>query len=326
LIGALTIEEYGLVDGIPGLDLAFNSLEDVDISGMDLMDLCTGSDWDADDEDLSTKVSRLAKNTHSATRIVKLLEAWTQPTLQLELNSFSTSSPKSDFDFGRYFSSHVSLPKLSESECLLKFRKLRQLQDVEISNLVDRMGTIACDLYYSRDYAAAESWYRRIVTAKQRIRWHKPEQTLLACVQVPECVLLQGRYTEVQQLHKDLHTKIERILGSEHPISILSRLLKGRILHDLGHLVEADAVFRQGLQICLRSLGLVHPETLRALESLGSSLRDLRRDAEAQGLYETIVYIRFQCMKAAGEVGGFEMSMLWAMNKLAGGLDRGHEI
>jgi tetratricopeptide (TPR) repeat protein len=322
LIGALTIEEYGLSDGIPILDLASNSLEDVNISGIDLMDLCTGSDRDIDEEDLSTNVSRLAKNTPPVTRIVQLLEAWTQPSLQFELNPFSTSSSKINFDFSRYFSSHVSLPKMSESECLLKFRKLRQLQDVEISNLVDRMGTIACDLYYSRDYAAAESWYRRIVTAKQRIRWHKPEQTLLACVQVPKCVILQGRYSEVQQLHKDLHTKIERILGSEHPISILSRVLKGQILYELGHLVEADAVLRQGLQICLSSLGLVHPETLRALESLGSSLRHLRRDAEAQGLYETTAYLRFQCMRSAGEVGGFEISTLWVMNKLAEGLDR----
>jgi tetratricopeptide (TPR) repeat protein len=211
---------------------------------------------------------------------------------------------------------------MSKSECLIKFRKLRQLQDVEICNLVDRMGTIACNLHNSRDYAAAESWCRRIVTAKQRIKWHKPEQTLLACVIIPECVLLQGRYGEVQQLHKDLHTKIERILGSEHPISIFSRLLKGHILYNLGHHAEVDIVYRQVLQICLSSLGPNNPDTLLALESLGLNLVDLRRDAEAQGLYETTIYLRYQGMKASGEVGSFQMDVLWEMYMLAGVLDR----
>jgi tetratricopeptide (TPR) repeat protein len=180
---------------------------------------------------------------------------------------------------------------MSESECLIKFRKLRQLQDVEISDLANQMGTIACDLYDSGDYSAAESWYRRIVTAKQRIKWHKPEQTLWACVQIPNCVLHQGRYSEVQQLHKDLHTKIERILDSDHPILILSQLLKGHILQNLGHRAEADAAYRQVLQICLSSLGLHHPATLLALQSLGLSLIRLRMDAETQGLFETTICV-----------------------------------
>jgi hypothetical protein len=103
LIGALTIEEYGLSDGIPSLDLDSNGLEDVDISGMDLIDLCTGSDWGVGGEDPSTNVSRLARITTPAntSRIVKLLEAWTQPSLQSELYPFPTSS-NSRFYFGRF--------------------------------------------------------------------------------------------------------------------------------------------------------------------------------------------------------------------------------
>jgi hypothetical protein len=185
LIGALTIEECELSD-IPTLDLASTSLQDVDVSRMDLMDLCTGSDCDVDEEDASTNISHRARITTPAntSRIAKLLEPLTQPSLQFELYPFPTSA-KSSFDFRRYFSSHDPLPKMSESECLIKFRKLRQLRDVGISNLVDRMGTIACKLYNSGDFATAEIWYRRIVTAKQRIKWHKPEQTLWTCVQIP---------------------------------------------------------------------------------------------------------------------------------------------
>jgi tetratricopeptide (TPR) repeat protein len=323
LIGALTIEEYGLSDGIPSLDLASDGLEEVNISGIDLMDLCTGSDCDVDEEDPSTNVSRLDRITTPAnpSRIVKLLEAWTQPSLQFELYPFPTSSSKSYFDFRQFFSSHISLPKMSELECLIKFRKLRQLKDVEISNFVDRMGIIATGLYSSGDYAAAETWYRRIVTAKQRIKWHKPEQTLWACVHIPDCVLRQGRYSEVQQLHKDLHTKIEQILGSEHPISIWSQRLKGNTLQTMGLSAAADGVYRQVLQIFLSSLGINHPETLLSLENLGRSLIQVGRHAEAQGLFETIISLRFQGMKTSGKVADFQIEVLRVMNMLAVALD-----
>jgi tetratricopeptide (TPR) repeat protein len=324
LIGALTIEEYGLSDDISSLDLASNSLQEVNISGIDLMDLCTGSDCDVDEEAPSTNVSRLARITTPAnpSRIVKLLEAWTQPSLQFELYPFPTSSSKSRYDVPQYFSSHISLPRMSKSECLIKFRKLRQLKDVEISNLIDRMGIIASDLYNSRDYATAETWYRRIVTAKQRIKWHKPEQTLWACVHIPDCVLRQGRYSEVQQLHKDLHTKIEQILGSEHPISIWSRRSKGLILQTLGLPAEADGVYRQVLQIFLSGLGVNHRDTLLTLENLGLSLIQLRRYAEAQSLFETIISLRFQSMKAGGKVADFQIDVLWDMSFLSIVLDR----
>jgi tetratricopeptide (TPR) repeat protein len=325
LIGALTIEEYGLSDDIPSLDLASNSVEDANISRMDLMELCTGSDWHADEEDPSTDVSSLARIAApaKASPIVKLLEAWTQQSLQFELYPFpTTSNSPSNFDFSRLFSSQTPITKISESECLRKFQKLRQLQDVEISNLVDRMGTIAQKRYNSRDYATAESWYRRIVTAKQRIKCHKPEQTLWACVHIPDCVLREGQCREAQQLHKDLDTRIEQILGSEHPISIWSRRLKGDILFNLGDLAEADVVHRQLLQTCLSSLGLNHQYTFLALESLGLILIEFRKGAEARGLFETSICLRFRGMKALNKSRDFKLGTLSAMAMLAGGLDR----
>jgi tetratricopeptide (TPR) repeat protein len=115
--------------------------------------------------------------------------------------------------------------------------------------------------------------------------------------------------------------KINQILGSEHGISIKSRLLKGHILQGLGHPAEADAVYRQVLQICLSSLGVNHPETLISLEGLGRSLMQLGRVAEAQGLFETIISLRFQRMKASDKVAGFQTDVLWAMNMLGDVLD-----
>jgi tetratricopeptide (TPR) repeat protein len=322
LVGALTIEEYGLSDDIPNLDLASNSLGDVDIAGMDLMDLC--SDWDVDEEDPPANESHLVKSKGltDTSRLIKLLQTWTQSSLQFELFPFPTSS-NTIFDPSRiFFSNNSSFSNMSESECLIKFRKLRQLQDEEISNLVNRMGVIASDLFNARAYATAEIWYRRTVAAKQKIKWHKPEQTLWACVQIPECVRLQGRYDEVeQQLHQDLHAKIERILGSDHPISVYSRLLKGETLDILGHPEEAEAVYRQVLQIHLINLGIKHPGTLYALERLGSCLIGLKRNTEAQRLCEITIYLRFQTTKTSGKVGDFELDVLASINMVAQGLD-----
>jgi tetratricopeptide (TPR) repeat protein len=47
----------------------------------------------------------------------------------------------------------------------------------------------------------------------------------------------------------------------------------------------------------------------------------LGRVAEAQGLFETIISLRFQRMNASDKVAGFQMDVLWAMNMLGVALD-----
>ncbi|KUJ06781.1 uncharacterized protein LY89DRAFT_396785 [Mollisia scopiformis] len=314
LFGLLTIEEFG---GIPDLDLSSNNFEGVNMSDVDLMDLCNGSDSDVG-EVLPENDSRLVNFTSPAktSRLDKLLETWTQSGLQFELYPFPESSNRS-FDT-RYFTSNTSaLPKMSESECLTKFRKLRHLAVVEVSNLAGRMMTIAKGLYMSRDFASAERWYRRIVTAKQKIRWHKPEETLQACLAVLSCLRHQGRYSESQQLHNDLHAKIEVILGNDHRISIRSQELKAEILYYLGHSAESEAIDRQILQIQLSSFGVRHAETLTSLGNLGSDLVRHKRCPEAQRLLEAVISFRYQAMKAPGAIANNELGFLYSMTCLA---------
>jgi len=213
LFGALIIDEYGLSDDILNLELVSNSLEYVDISGTDLIDLYTGSDWVIIEEDPSTNEYSLARiiTPTNASRMVKILKPCTQPTLLFEPDPFPTSFNHL-FDVFRLFSSNISsLPKMSKSKCLIKFRKLGQLQNMEINNLINRMGAIAFDLYESEDYATAESWYRRIVTAKQRINGtnqSKPYWLVFKFLTV--CIIK----ADMARLNNYIKTYMRRLSGS----------------------------------------------------------------------------------------------------------------
>jgi tetratricopeptide (TPR) repeat protein len=300
LIGALTIEECD----IPLLDLASDSLGADDISGSDLMDLCSrcGS---AQKENIicrmqswSTRLSTSIKTSQAFGNFGKSSHFG----LQCELYPFPTASSQSYVVYRpQYFSSGFLKPRVSDSECKIKLQKLKYMQDTEIIHLVEVMGARAEELYDQGCYDTAETWFRGVVRAKKLVHWYKPHQTLWACLHVVGCVQLQDRYKEAQQLQQGLHGTIERMLSADHNISVRSRKLNAEILGHLGFMAEEEVVRRQVLQICLTTLGARHLETIDALEDLGCALELLRRHGEARPLLETSLHFWLGTAKNSGD-------------------------
>jgi tetratricopeptide (TPR) repeat protein len=315
LIGALTIEECD----IPFLDLSSNSLGTSDIVGSDLLDLCSRGD-SAQGESIISRMQSWSKSSSSSIDSSQTSEKlWnsTHFALHSELNPFPTSSSQSYGLNPRFFSSGLFKSTLSESECRNKLQRLKRMQDTELIHLTETMGAIAED-YYDQGYCeTAETWFRRVVRAKQLVSWYKPHQTLWACLRVAYCLELQDRYREAHQLLQGLHGTIERTLAVDHEITLRSKNLKADLLGQLGFYSEEEDFRRQLLQIRLNSLGMRHPETIWALQNLGYTLQDLERHGEAQNLFETSLYFLIGRVKNLGDYSVDEKDVLWSMHVLA---------
>jgi tetratricopeptide (TPR) repeat protein len=317
LIGALTIEECN----IPALDLNIDMPELGDISGKDLLDLCKRDDSTEEEKNAPTSqpwsasFSVLMKPSH-------MFEKRTQHIWQYELYPFPTSPSPSHA--GEFFRSGISgRPKMSDLECRRKLRNLNHLTDAEVIHLVSVMEAEAVRLSDLGYWGGAETWFRRVVTAKQKVKWYKPQQTLSACESVIECVAMQDRFKEAQQLHKGFHVKIEKVLGVDHDICLRSRAVMATWLGKLDFQVEAESIRRQILQSRLITLGPRHPGTLSALRNLALVLRPLERyREEAQHLSE--IAVCFQLEKVCtGDTGKSEQLTIQTMALLADDFNTG---
>jgi tetratricopeptide (TPR) repeat protein len=128
---------------------------------------------------------------------------------------------------------------------------------------------------------------------------------------------MQGRFKEAQQLHKDFHVKIEKLLGVNHDICLRSREVKATFLGQLGFWVEAESIRRQVLQSLLNTLGPRHGRTLGALHNLALVLKLFERyREEVQHLFE--ITVCFQLEKVTtGDTGRNEQCTIGTIALLA---------
>lgn len=314
LIGALTIEECD----IPFLDLASDSLGADDIEGSDLLDLCSSVSAQGESiisriQSWSTSLSTSKETSQTSGKLWNL----THFTLQSELDPFPTSSSQSYVLQPQFFQSGLLKPTLSELECKNKLQRLKRMQDIEIIHLTETMGAIA-EHYYDQDcLETAETWFRRVVRAKQLVKLYKPHQTLWACLRVISCLRYQCRYREAHQILQGLHGTIERTLAADDEICLQSKNLKADLLGQLGFWSEEEDVRRQILQIRLNSLGMRHQETIMALQDLGYNLNSLERHGEAQNMLETSLHFLIWMIKNVGDDSIGETDVLWSFNVLA---------
>jgi tetratricopeptide (TPR) repeat protein len=308
LIGALTIEECD----IPTLHLDIDIPEVEDILKEDLLDLCKSGDSVEEERNVPTSqpwFSVLMKPSH-------IFEKRTQHIWQYELYPFPTSPSPSHA--GDIFYSDISVrPKMSDLECRRKLRNLNHLTDAEVIHLVHVMEAKAEYLYVWAYYDSAETWFRRVVTAKQKVKWYNPQQTLSACTQVIECMMRQDRYIEVQQLHEDFHVKIERLLGVDHEICLLSRIVMAGLLRKSGFLAEAESICRQVLQSRLITLGIRHLHTVYSLHNLACYLEQQGYQEAAQHLLETAVRFHLDTIKSIGGSGIYGLYAIQTVGLLA---------
>jgi tetratricopeptide (TPR) repeat protein len=93
--------------------------------------------------------------------------------------------------------------------------------------------------------------------------------------------------------------------------------LNAQILGDLGFAEEEETIRRQVLQMRLTTHGMKHPQTISALENLGSALDSLDRRGEAQQLMEVSLHFQLERLKDSGGSFQSRYQILWNVAMLA---------
>jgi non-specific serine/threonine protein kinase/serine/threonine-protein kinase len=95
---------------------------------------------------------------------------------------------------------------------------------------------------------------------------------LRALINLGVLLQTQGKIDEAELIHLDALSKARRVLGEDHPDTIVVLFSLGDALQESGRLNEAEPYYREALQKNRRKLGEEHPLTLVLLSNLGSLL------------------------------------------------------
>jgi serine/threonine protein kinase len=101
-----------------------------------------------------------------------------------------------------------------------------------------------------------------------------------------------GLYSQAQTLFRRAFEIRRKVLGPEHPDTLVSMDGLARTLDVEGHYAEAEELLRQSLDIERRVLGPEHPDALMSMNGLANTLADEGRNAEAEKLYRQTLDVR----------------------------------
>jgi tetratricopeptide (TPR) repeat protein len=99
-----------------------------------------------------------------------------------------------------------------------------------------------------------------------------------------ECSYITGNYSKAEQLNQQTLQLKEKVLGKEHPDTLMSMNNLARSLRQQGKFAEAEAMHRQTLQLQEKLFGKEHPDTLMSMGNLAILLRQQGKFAEAKAM------------------------------------------
>ncbi|MFI0733937.1 tetratricopeptide repeat protein [Streptomyces sp. NPDC021225] len=129
-----------------------------------------------------------------------------------------------------------------------------------------------------------------------------PPPSLLAALAVRHTVgmslALQGRWEEAGRTHREVAAERERVLGPDHPDTLISRYEAAFALGRLGRHGDALGEYGQVAAGRERVLGPEHPDTLAARQETAFALSRLGRHFEAHQVYAAVLATRERTMGA----------------------------
>ncbi|EED13534.1 kinesin, putative [Talaromyces stipitatus ATCC 10500] len=197
---------------------------------------------------------------------------------------------------GRLFELH-RLVQLSVRQWLKKQGRLHQLvkQSLRVMKAV----------FPSGDYQTSASCHMLLPHFKETIYFTKKlddnDQLNIASI-ASRCgwhLYLMGKYEEAEVMHRRAVTMHEKVLGAEHPDTLVSVSHLGLVLRRQVKYKEAEAMHRRAVTYHEKMLGAEHPNTLASISHLGLVL-------ESQGKYKEADTMHQQALDGREKVLGAE--------------------
>ncbi|EED11465.1 kinesin, putative [Talaromyces stipitatus ATCC 10500] len=183
---------------------------------------------------------------------------------------------------GRLFELH-RLVQLSVQQWLKKQGWLYQLvkQSLRVMEAV----------FPSGDYQTSASFHMLLPHFKEMIYFTKKlddnDQLNMASI-ASRCgwhLYLMGKYEEAEAIHRRAVTIHEKVLGAEHPDTLVSVSHLGSVLQSQGQYEEAEVMHRRAFASREKVLGTEHPDTLASISHLNSVLYRQGKCEEAKAMH-----------------------------------------
>ncbi|RDH13945.1 TPR-like protein [Aspergillus niger ATCC 13496] len=189
-------------------------------------------------------------------------------------------------------------------------RKNQQLS-LQILKTADRLSEVFPD----NDHANRQAWREYLPHALSLIAeagFRKEQEKYIDLMQnVCSCLYSDGRWKEAEELQVQVLEAHKRVLGPEHPSTLISMSNLASTYRNQGQWKKAEELEVQVLELRKRVLGPEHPSTLTIMSNLASTYRNQGRWKEAEEL-------EVQVLKTHKQVLGPEHpSTLISMNNLA---------
>jgi tetratricopeptide (TPR) repeat protein len=110
--------------------------------------------------------------------------------------------------------------------------------------------------------------------------------------------LHQGKNAQAERLLRDVHAVRMRVLGAEHPNTLMGASNLAASLADQGKYADAERIQREVLVVEKRVLGAEHPKTLTSANNLSLTLADQDKHADAERIQREVLGVRKRVLGA----------------------------
>ena len=137
----------------------------------------------------------------------------------------------------------------------------------------------------------ARAWW----STAQRLP-EEDEQRLDAAANLANALDAQGKHAEAATMCRELLVVQRRVLGPEHPETLLMAGSLAASLQNKGKDAEAETMWREVLAVQRRVLGPEHPNTLYTSHNIAGSLHNKGKHAEAETMWREVLVVQRQVL------------------------------
>ena len=207
-----------------------------------------------------------------------------------------------------------SMGRYSEAEPLYKeaLQLLEKVMGKEHPYTLTSINNLAALYHYQGSYGKAEPLYKEALQLCEKLLEKEHPNYIGGLDNIAELYLnymgglnnlaglyhSQGRYSEAEPLYKEALQLCEKLLGKEHPGTLISINNLARLYHSQGRYGEAEPLLKEALQLGEKVLGKEHPDTLTSINNLAALYSKQGRYGEAESLYKKALQL---CEKVLGK-------------------------
>ena len=133
----------------------------------------------------------------------------------------------------------------------------------------------------------AKTWWRRVRDLPQ-----ENMERLAAYNSLGTALLEDGKYARAEAMFRELLSTQRRVLGAEHPDTLMFGEKLAGSLNAQGKYTDAEAMLREVLPVQRRVLGPEHPDTLGSCMILSCSLHAQGNHTEAEAINRELLAVQ----------------------------------